>query len=351
MTLRVVIAGAGRFGSLHARVWQEAGCVIAGVVDAQRDKAEDFAGKYVSGTPAISSSLAHVIDAAEPDAVVITSTEETHEELALLALDKGCHIFVEKPFATSLAGARRIRQRAEKIARKVVTGHISRFSPSIRRATAMLTAGEIGELWMMRLRRDFSRSWFINFGDRVHPAWESAIHDIDLALSFADSPAVRVSAMSSRAAGGAAPSVVSAHIEFASGVAATVETAWTLPDSAPENSFGAMPLAGTIAAETELHGSGGVIKVRYPDDGIQAWNPQGAQAPNVELWPELDGEVSGAIRAEIDYAKEYFGGSIDQDRVPLHQVEWGIEIAEAIVTSLERGTPVELAHTAEAVAG
>lgn len=351
MTLRVVIAGAGRFGALHARVWQETGCQIVGVVDTQRDRAVAFAHQRVAGTPVAEDSLSRVIDDTAPDVVVITSTEDTHEELALTALDKGCHIFVEKPFATSLAGARRVRRHAEAKDRRVVTGHISRFSPSIRRMVAMLAEGRVGDLWMMRLRRDFSRTWFLDFGDRVHPAWESAIHDIDLALCFADSPAKRVSAISSRAAGDAAASVVSAHIEFVSGVTATVETAWTLPDAAPENSLGAMPLAGTILAETELHGSEGVIRVRYPDDGLSMWNPAGVHAPNVELWPELDGEVGGAIRAEIDYAVGYFAGQITADRVPLHQVEWGIEIAEAIVSSLEQRAAVELPHTTEAAVG
>lgn len=344
MTLRVLIAGAGRFGTLHGRVWQESGCEVVGVVDAQRDKAASFAKQHILGEPAVGSSLAHVIDSANAEVVVITSTEDTHEDLALIALDKGCHIFVEKPFATSLAGARRIRHSAQSKNLSVVTGHISRFSPSIRRTAAMLAAGKIGDLWTMRLRRDFSRRWFLDFGGRVHPAWESAIHDIDLALSFVNSPAIRVSAISSRAAGNASASVVSAHIEFSSGVTATVETAWTLPDSTPENSLGAMPLEGTILAETELHGSEGVLKIRSPDDGIQAWNTGGHQAPNVELWPELDGQVGGAMRAEIDYAKGYFTGEIEEDRVPLHQVEWGIEIAEAIVTSLERGEPVDLRY-------
>lgn len=342
MTLRIVIAGAGRFGALHARVWQEAGAEVAGVVDIDKASAEQFARRYAGPHAASGDELGQVLDAVRPDALVITSNEDSHEQLALAGLARGVHVFVEKPFAMSSAGARRIQAGADANGLKVVAGHISRFTPSIRRATGLVSCGAIGDLWAMRLRRDFSREWFLSFGDRVHPVWESAIHDIDLALAFADSPARRVYAISSAAAGSAAPSVVSALVEFESGVSATIETAWTLPGSAPENSFGALPLVGTITAETELHGSEGVTRVRYPDQGFSVWNTQGSYAPNVELWPELDEQVGGAMRAQIDYARDYFSGRVAEERVPVRQVVWGIELAEAVVRSLQNGAPVEM---------
>ena len=337
--LRVVVAGVGRFGALHARVWRELGADVVGLCDVDQRRLEQIGREF--GVADVSTDLAGLLARVETDVVVVASDESTHADLAVTALGAGCHVFVEKPLALSGADAWRVSAAAAAAAREVVTGQISRFAAPYVRMRQTLRAGRVGRLCALRLRRDFSRQWFLSFGDRVHPVWESCIHDIDLAVSFAGRPVRRVTAVAARAADGEQPSVISALLEFHGGVIATVESAWLVPDSAPRTLAGALALDGSIIAEAEVLGSEGVLRQRLVGDNLVEWTSEGAFVPDLSLWPEEDGTVGGALRHEVAYAIDVFLGQRSPEAVPLREVCWGVEAAEAVVTSLAAGAPVE----------
>jgi predicted dehydrogenase len=329
----VIVAGVGRFGELHTRAWAEAGARVVGLVDPDPARLAEVARLH--GVPHTAASLAPLVERVRPDVVVIASDEASHAGLAVTALSAGCHVFVEKPLALSAFDAHRIADTAAACDRQVVAGHISRFTATVSRMRARVDQGAIGALCALRFRRDFSRSWFLDFGDRVHPVWESCIHDIDLAVAFAGTPVRTVTAVQSSAAGNAAPSVVSAQLTFANGVIATVESAWLLPPGAPATlDDGPLSLDGTIAAEAEVLGLRGVLKQRLVSDALVEWTSAGVAVPDLGLWPEEDGAVGGALRREISYALGVFTGVRKPDVIPLRQAVWGVEAAEAVVASL-----------------
>lgn len=338
--LRVVVVGVGRFGELHVRAWREAGAEIVGVVDTDLGRARSVAERFAIAhhSDEVQSSLAQLV----PDCVVIASDESTHSDLTDLALGQGCHVFVEKPFALDGGRAEASRQLARSVDRSVVVGHISRFAQPYRYMKRRLDEGAVGDLWTMRLRRDFSREWFLSFGDRVHPVWESCVHDIDLAVYFAGARASRVFAMDSAAAGDAAPSVVNAIVEFSSGVTATIESTWNVPDTAPHTLAGALALEGSIVGEAELLGADGTLRQRLVSDALMEWGPDGVRSPDLSLWPEDGSRLGGALRAEVVYARDVFAGAAN-DLMPEEQAVWGVEIAEAIVESLVSNQPVPIA--------
>lgn len=337
---RVLVCGAGRFGTLHARVWQEAGAQVVGLVDTQAQRARDVAARYaIPDTDTDSHAAARRL---RPDVVVIATDEATHADLAVDALEAGAHVFVEKPFALNSADAARMITTARTASREIIAGHISRFAQPYSALSGALTDGRVGQLWSMRLRRDFSRSWFEDFGSRVDPVWESCIHDIDLALSFTGCPARRVYAARSGVTGEGSASVVTAVIDFADGVMATIETAWTIPAGAPQTESGALELPGTIVAEAELHGSRGVARQRLLNDGLTVWNDTESWAPNPFLWPLTDGHVGGALRAEVEYAISVVRGERTNDQMPMQQAAWGISIAEAVTESISTGAAVAI---------
>jgi hypothetical protein len=156
-------------------------------------------------------------------------------------------------------------------------------------------------------------------------------------------PVRRVMAMQSAAALDAAPSVVSSLVEFEGGVSATIESAWLLPESAPQTLSGALELSGAIAGEMEVLGLDGVLRQRLVGDNLVEWTNEGSFVPDLSLWPDDDGVVGGALRREVDYALDVFDGRRPADRVPLHEVCWGVAAAEAVVESLRRGEVVTVA--------
>lgn len=341
--LRVVVVGVGRFGALHCRVWREAGAEIVGLVDVDSQRCTEVARRYQ--VDLTSTSLRDILNRTVTDAVVITSDESTHASLACTALESGTHVFVEKPLATSAQDAAAIAASAARNQRQVIAGHISRFVPAIARMQAQIAAGAVGTLAALRLRRDFSRSWYADFGSRVDPVWESCIHDIDLAIYLTGAPVVSVSAARSRSIGSAGASVVSAHLHMGGGVIATVESAWLLPKAAPQTMSGALELEGTIVSEVEALGLEGVLRQRHPSDAVVEWGANGVFAPDVTLWPEMGGRVGGALRAEVDHAVRVFTLTGESDIMPLPQACWSVAAAEAMHRSLCEGGTVEVASS------
>jgi predicted dehydrogenase len=340
----VAVLGVGRFGALHARVWREAGARLVGFGDVDTARLATVAERFA--VPEVDTDPRRLLDRVGPDAVVVASDEASHVELTLLALQTGCHVFVEKPLALSGTDAWRVHDAAARAGRQVVAGQISRFAPPYARIREGISAGRVGRLCALRLRRDFSRSWFLSFGERVHPVWESCVHDIDLAVWFVGRPVRRVVAMQSGAAGNAAAGVVAALLEFDDGVIATVESAWLVPDSAPQTVSGALELAGSIVGEGEVLGLDGVLRQRLVNDALVEWTREGVRVPDLSLWPEEDGMVGGALRREVDYALAVFSGKRPHDVVPLQQVCWGVQAAEAVVVSLATGKPVDVPEPA-----
>lgn len=340
--LRVAIVGVGRFGALHARVWSEAGAVLAGLCDVNAARLTEVAARFGVPEVDLDVDVGRLIRRVHPDAVVIASDEDIHAPLALAALAAGCDVFVEKPLALSATDAWRVRDASVAADRQVIVGQISRFASPYVRMRDSVRRGRIGTVCALRLRRDFSRAWFRGFGSRVHPVWESCIHDIDLAIAFVGRPVARVIALSSTAAGDAQQSVVVALLEFVGGSIGTIESAWLVPDTAPQTMSGALELAGSIVGEVEILGLDGILRQRLVADSLVEWTAQGVAVPDLSLWPEERGQIQGALRREVEYAIEVITRRRAPEVVPLDEACWGVEAAEAVVQSLRTRAPVEI---------
>lgn len=339
-SLRVAIAGAGRFGALHARAWHESGAQIVAAVDVDRGRARALASKYSSDR--FGTDLSELLNGGEVDAVIVASDEKSHSVLTDQAIEGGCHVFVEKPFSLSSVEASRSVKAAEAAGLHLIAGHISRFAQPYVYMREALDSGRLGELWSIRLRRDFTRSWLAAFGHRVHPAWESSIHDIDLAIFFAGERPESVYATQVKDESTGLPASIAALLRFPSGRTATLESAWNITDRAPQSLAGALALDGTISGEAELICSNGTVKQRLLSDAIVEWNQAGVTVPDLSLWPERQGHVGGALREEIEYAIQVFSGSIPNDRMPHCESLWSVATAEALIRSIESGRPEAL---------
>jgi len=339
-SLRIAIAGAGRFGTLHARAWREAGAEIAAVVDADGARARGLAETY--GTAQHGTDLGQVLADTPVDAVVVASDEASHSRLTDEAIAHGCHVFVEKPFSLDSAAAARSIRTAEAAGLQLIAGHISRFAQPYAYLREALDSGRLGDLWSVRLRRDFTRSWLADFGHRVHPAWESCIHDIDLAIFLTGERPASVYALQVRDAGSGFPASMSALLRFDSGRTATIESAWSVPDRGPQSLAGALALDGTIAGEAEVIGSTGTVKQRLVSDGLVEWNERGVFAPDLSLWPERNGRIGGALREEVEHAIAVFSGLVPNERMPHREALWSVATAEAMIRSLDSGQPEDV---------
>jgi predicted dehydrogenase len=79
------------------------------------------------------SDYEELLDGTKLDAVVVSSPAQTHAEVTLAALERGLHVFVEKPMCITLADADRIVAARKASGRVVQVGYMKRFDPAWER--------------------------------------------------------------------------------------------------------------------------------------------------------------------------------------------------------------------------
>ena len=124
------------------------------------------------------------------DALSIVVPTQAHYETAIKGLEGGCHLFVEKPIASTLEDARDLVQRANEQQLTLQVGHIERFNPAY--IAAEKAAKNIKLIEAKRMTP------FSNRGSDVSVILDLMIHDIDLCLSLIDSSVGSISASGSR---------------------------------------------------------------------------------------------------------------------------------------------------------
>jgi predicted dehydrogenase len=128
--LRVLCVGAGHMGRSHALAYHKLpGFQIVGLVTRSAESRAKLNAELGGGYAEYADFHA-ALKAAKPDAVSISSYPDTHAEYAVAALEAGCHVFVEKPLAVTVAEAEQIVAKAKAVKRKVVIGYILRHHPA-----------------------------------------------------------------------------------------------------------------------------------------------------------------------------------------------------------------------------
>lgn len=135
--LKTAIFGYGKMGQHHKTAIGLSGLAeLAAVSDpmAGDDLRESLGREAI----AFYSRPEQLLAGQKPDVVHICTPAGTHAELALLALDAGCHIYVEKPFAATVGQAEEILAKAGDKSLKVCAGHQVMFEDMARRLPSMI---------------------------------------------------------------------------------------------------------------------------------------------------------------------------------------------------------------------
>lgn len=342
--VRIGLIGTGRFGRLHLKVLRQlAGAEVVALADVNGEALAAAAAEFGFPDSALHADPLELIARGDLDAVDIVSDEPSHGPLTLAALDSGKHVIVEKPLAVSLPEARAILAKAEAAGKQALVGHISRFSQPYYTIKRRLTAGGLGRIAAIRTKRNFSRDWFDSFGKRVHPVYESGVHELDLLLWYTGARCRTVAAFERNMSGYEHPDLFSALLQFENGVVATLDSSWLVPPGAPRNLTETLELDGTIDAHIELIGEFGTAQYRLNHDGLSVWDVERSLQPEVTLWPTgPDGAVGGAIEAELGHFVRMIAANRPSPIMPLSDAVHVMEMADAIVESARTGHMVRL---------
>jgi UDP-N-acetylglucosamine 3-dehydrogenase len=217
--LRVGVVGVGVMGSNHARVFAGMpGVELIGVADPDSKQA-DFVAKTL-GCAAV-ATVAELLDL-KLDAVTIAGPTHLHRDIALACIERGVHVLVEKPIASSVEEGNEIIAAARRANVTLMVGHVERFNPAVEAIKEAIRGEDILSIAITRVGPFPPRM------SNVGVVIDLAVHDIDLIRWFTDSDIVDVQPQVSSAVA-EREDIALLQFRTASGVLAHINTNWLTP--------------------------------------------------------------------------------------------------------------------------
>lgn len=202
--IRVLVAGLGTMGRSHALAYHhDPAFQIVGLVNrSARDLPPEL-----QAYPLFTDYAAALADLA-PDLVCVATYSDSHADYACTAMEAGCHVFVEKPLATTVADARRVVDTATRLNRKLVVGYILRYHPSWQRLIA--EARDLGGPYVFRLnlnQQSTGPTWEVHKAlmQTTPPIVDCGVHYVDVMCQITDAKPVEVRGMGLRLSDEIAP--------------------------------------------------------------------------------------------------------------------------------------------------
>src|SRR5438309_7980037 len=141
--LRVAIVGCGKIADAHAsQIQRIKGCEIVGVCDREVLMARQLYERFP--VKRYFTDLAELLSDTRPDVVHITTPPESHFAIAKVGLERGCHVYVEKPFTLHEEEAQGLVALANEKGLKLTVGHDDQFSHVARRMRTLVESGYLG---------------------------------------------------------------------------------------------------------------------------------------------------------------------------------------------------------------
>ncbi len=235
---RIGIVGAGLRGQLfHEALTALAEVTVVGLCDPSPAARARLAS---SVQPSVAVVETHEeLYALGVDAVVIATPDFAHTEPVLDACAAGLDMVVEKPLAMSVSEATAIRDAVAAAGVRCVVAFENRWNPAfIRAQEGLADTGSLISQWI-RLSNSLAvpTQMLSSWASRSSPGWFLMPHTVDIAMWMSGSSPVSVSAVGRHGALAARGidtwDVLFAHLRFADGSVAALESAWVLPDGLP----------------------------------------------------------------------------------------------------------------------
>jgi predicted dehydrogenase len=202
--LKIGVLGAGHLGKIHLRLLQESKFYeLVGFYDSQPQIAAKISREFGYRSFSSVNSLFE-----EVDVVDIVTPTISHFELGKKALQKGLHIFLEKPITATVEEANKLVSLAKAKGLLGMVGHVERFNPALMAASPHIKNPMFIETHRL--------AEFNPRGTDVSVVLDLMIHDIDAILSVVQSKVVDVQA-SGVSIISETPDIANARLRFENG--------------------------------------------------------------------------------------------------------------------------------------
>ncbi|MEB3884241.1 Gfo/Idh/MocA family oxidoreductase [Lyngbya sp. CCY1209] len=189
--IKVAVLGAGRWGNHLIRNFQShPDSEVVAVAEAIPEQLKIIGERYQLNEKLLFSDCSAALDVPGLQAVAIATPASTHYDLIVAALERGYHVFAEKPLTVNPAKSLELCELAKRQNRQLFVDHTYLFNSVVERGQEAIAQNAVGELrygyatrtHLEPIRRD------------VDALWDLAIHDIAIFNSWLGQKPVAVQA-------------------------------------------------------------------------------------------------------------------------------------------------------------
>jgi len=330
--IRVALIGLGKMGLSHLALIRPHPLVELVAVCDPTPYITDVLGKY-TGIKTYSDHKSLFANETL-DAVVIATPSRFHGELVRIALDRGIHVFCEKPFCLDLGEAEELAARADALGLINQVGYHYRFVGALREARRLVAANAIGRIHHIRAEaygpvvlRPKNSTWRTKKAEGGGCLYDYASHAIDT-LNYIFGPPRGVSgSVLNRIFSNDVDDEVYATLHYANGATGQLAANWS------DESFRKMSLKISIWGEQgRINADRQEVQVYSRRDDAAAfglekgWNTRYTTDLTDEVWFYLRGEEYSAqmdcFFRQIETGKQdntvSFRSALETDRVIHH---------------------------------
>ena len=145
--MKILIVGVGSIGKRHLGILMDMGMKDIVVCDNKKMRLEEVQNVY----PGLRGSEDYVETIKEGfNVVFICTPPHLHTDIMAKAVDKGCHVFCEKPLAMELKGFDEIERKAGEKDLVIMVGYVYRFCKPIQKIKEILDSKILGKIYSAR---------------------------------------------------------------------------------------------------------------------------------------------------------------------------------------------------------
>lgn len=190
--LKIGLIGIGGMGFVHYNAYKKIeGAEVVAVADVRTDMAKE---KIATDEVKVYATLDELLANEKVDVIDICTPSYLHTELAVRALEAGCHVLSEKPMSISTADTARVIETAKRVGRHFMTAHVVRFMAPYVYLRGVIESGELGRIVHLDMKRISSiprwswEDWMRDVKKSGGTPFDLSIHDIDFAYSVFGEP-------------------------------------------------------------------------------------------------------------------------------------------------------------------
>jgi predicted dehydrogenase len=338
--VRFGVIGAGLWGAAHAEVYaQHPYAELAAICDTQGERARQLAAAW--GGARVYTDFREMVRDPGVDAVAVATPDFAHREPIVAAARAGKHVHTEKPLATTAEDAEAIAAAVREAGITLMVDFHARWNPPFAIARRDIEGGRLGRILSAYFRLNDTISVptsMLSWAARSSILWFLGSHTVDTLRFLLGDEVQRVYSVSRagvlQGLGVDVPDLYQSILEFRSGVVASIENNWVVPNTNPAvNDF-----------KVNILGSQGMINMDLTNNQlIERYLPDSSDHPDCIVKPQVfDRHVGFAYESIRDFVDCLALGR--QVKVGLEDGLRVTRVVLAIMESAREGRPVTVQY-------